>query len=855
MLISSVWLLIATDIRFWLMMTIVAIIENSLHLTDRSILAMAFCPPRCNCNEIKLLVDCNRTRIDLVPIMLNPKLKGLNLNSNRIKNIYSSFYVYEELQFLDLSANQISDIGRKNFLQQSKLKLLLLNRNELKQIHNQSFYGLVSLLTLNLSQNRLTELTERIFLNLNQLETLDLSQNQITTINREAFLGLLNLKNLDLHSNQLKQIPTQSFFHLQQSLFKLNLGQNLFQIIPEMAFNSLTMLQELRIDSCFILDIHQRAFQHLVRLNYLHLENNQLSNVPSDSFSYLRALNSLNLSNNLITQLRSQAFRNLTNLKTLIISSSPLNEIDVNAFIENNQLERVIIENNRKLTKIHVGTFDRQLQTLEYLSLRSNMLSFLDWRTINLEHLQYLDLQLNPLICNCSMQWLVTYLKRFERNQLEILVDDDADENGEDHGDDNDQNVSFNNGGTIINADRASFEINNQIFVDRSVLNGKEIENSENSDHNNNRTSRQYDRHRIDQVKCFHPNHLYGRKLISLSESDLSCSRLNSIVKILVNILTYLSLLILIITIMIVILRKRQHRSCFDSKRWCLVRIFSKFFCCRIQSDDNKIATATSNINTYSDDCDDNDDDHTQNRIKIDNNTLNDNIGTNFRSLCSIRCCFVWFRKQSQTTPNHHTCIVALRKNDEDNNEDVSGGGLPLYGHNHLGQQKREQIQYQNYYHQPHQHPQHFKNNYDPPIYHHRNQWNYGTNRHFSFESQSSTLRPQPPPLPPLPPPTTSTTTTSSLKKNTKIRLNNHSENSYYYPIIINGEIARDTKLSSSSSSSITNLSQQHHLRSSKMTMMMMNNGSGKIKNSTRTTTSSIDLHPVPLRYVPIAHI
>jgi hypothetical protein len=62
---------------------------------------MSFCPPRCKCNEVKLLVLCNSTQIlDSVPIMLNPSLKELYLSGNRVKNVYSSFTVYQELRYL-----------------------------------------------------------------------------------------------------------------------------------------------------------------------------------------------------------------------------------------------------------------------------------------------------------------------------------------------------------------------------------------------------------------------------------------------------------------------------------------------------------------------------------------------------------------------------------------------------------------------------------------------------------------------------------------------------------------------------------------------------------------------------------
>ncbi|XP_046911802.2 uncharacterized protein LOC124492841 [Dermatophagoides farinae] len=469
---------------------------------DKNVVLATFCPPRCKCNEVKLLVFCNETQIDLVPIMLNPQLKELYLHGNRIKNIYSSFIVYQELQYLDLSNNQIGDTGKKSFIMQKKLKVLLLNGNNLTQLNNLSFYGLESLYLLDLSHNHLSEIYSRIFMSLNKLEWLDLSSNQITHINKEAFFGLLNLKRLNLHGNQLKHIPTQSFYHL-QSLVALNLSSNRFTHIPEMAFSPLAMLEELIIDSCSISAIHSRAFIHLSNLNYLDLQNNRMANVPTESFSYVTTLRTLNLSNNLITVLKRNAFKNLTHLQTLTISSCPLSQIEKDAFIDNINLNRLVIENNKKLSRIEIGTFEQQHDSLEYLSLRSNMIAFLDWQTINIKRLHYIDLQQNPLACNCSLSWLIAYLKH-----------------------------------------------SNMISQSQK-----------------------------DQVKCYFPNYLYGKKLITLSETDLSCSKLNSTMKTVVNIFTYTAMLILIMTMMIVICRR--HKRCLPFCCICRQCRFSSCCCCR----------------------------------------------------------------------------------------------------------------------------------------------------------------------------------------------------------------------------------------------------------------------------------
>lgn len=374
-------------------------------------LAAAFCPAKCRCLEAELRTYCNNTQIDLVPIMLNPALQRLDLNGNRIRNVYSSFTVYQELRHLDVSHNLITDIPRKSFIMQKSLKTLLLNNNNISAINNLSLHGLSALTLLNASHNQLSELHARIFLSLNKMETLDLSGNAIAFIHRDAFLGLLNLKALHLNANRLKQVPTHSFFYL-QNLATLRLGHNLYTHLAEGAFGSLARLQELSLERCYLNTINHRAFSHLHNLTALDLHHNNLFAVPTDSLAELVSLRVLTLSFNFFVALPARSFARLAHLETLVLSSTPLNSIDPDALRDNVNLVNVILENNIKLKYLHPATFVNQHRSLRFLSLRSCQLSTLDERLVNHKVLQRLDVRDNRLECNCSLGWLVKYLGR-----------------------------------------------------------------------------------------------------------------------------------------------------------------------------------------------------------------------------------------------------------------------------------------------------------------------------------------------------------------------------------------------------------------------------------------------------------
>ena len=375
-------------------------------------LVSALCPMRCNCNDDRLVVFCNNSVLDVVPITLNPELKELYLSHNQIKNIFSSFTVYRNLQVLDITHNSITSLGKRNFELQKHLRAVLIGHNLVSEINNSTFYGLSSLQLLKLNDNLLEELPHRVFAGLNKLEKLDLSSNAIHSVSEEAFSGLINLRSLVLRDNKLTRVPSQSLSHL-PNLIKLDVGLNSFAEIPEFAFSSLTSLEELLIDSCALTTVPRMAFQHLAHLRLLDIQDNHLSEIPTEAIENLKNVEVLILSKNQMESIESFAFRGLTKLKVLEISSvRQLKSIDRDALLENPYLEKIVLESNENLRHLLIGTFDANSANLKYLSLKANRIESLHPRLVQWERLEYFDIRQNPLNCNCSLVWLWKYLKK-----------------------------------------------------------------------------------------------------------------------------------------------------------------------------------------------------------------------------------------------------------------------------------------------------------------------------------------------------------------------------------------------------------------------------------------------------------
>ncbi|XP_054167360.1 leucine-rich repeat-containing G-protein coupled receptor 4-like [Oppia nitens] len=381
----------------------------------------ALCPMRCNCNDERLIAFCNNSLLDVVPITLNPELKELYLSNNQIKNIFSSFTVYRDLEVLDMTHNSMTSLGKKNFNLQNHLKVMSVSNNMITQINNLTFYGLSSLHVLNLNDNLLQDLPFRVFATLISLEKLDLSSNAINSVSPEAFSGLNNLKSLILRNNRLVRVPSVAFSHL-PNLVKLDIGFNSFIEMPDYAFSSLMSLQELLLDSCSVTSIPETAFLHLSHLRQLNLRDNHLTQIPTEALENLKNLNELIISGNRVQIITAFAFRGLTNLKVLEMSYlSQLSYIDRDALIENVRLKKIVLEFNEKLKNVFIGTFDANSANLKYLSLRGNSMETLHSRLVQWQRLDFLDIRENPFNCNCSLVWFWKFLKESNLTTKEYL--------------------------------------------------------------------------------------------------------------------------------------------------------------------------------------------------------------------------------------------------------------------------------------------------------------------------------------------------------------------------------------------------------------------------------------------------
>ena len=374
-------------------------------------LVSSFCPSMCSCDDGLLETSCQSSRLDSVPILLNPALRTLRLGHNRISSLRQSVSFYTELRWLDLSHNSLHSLGVMHFQPLQSLEWLNISSNLISTLETQSFGGLYNLAVLDLSGNRLTRLTSGLFSEMGSLTTLVLSGNKIQSIDADAFDMLRHLHTLRLDNNNIQYIPVASMAAI-SNLRNLHLAKNHIESIEDLAFESLPKLRLLHINDNSISRIEPLAFNNLVNLELLDLSFNQLDSEPIKALNALPVLHHLDLSGNIWRQLPASFLRGLHQLKTLNISYMEyLRRVDPDAFRMDNSTEKValthlIMTNNALWSRLPVRLLD-DLPHLQHIDLSANAFETLAKpQPFDQWSLKYLNVAYNPLECNCSLAWL-----------------------------------------------------------------------------------------------------------------------------------------------------------------------------------------------------------------------------------------------------------------------------------------------------------------------------------------------------------------------------------------------------------------------------------------------------------------
>jgi Leucine-rich repeat (LRR) protein len=418
----------------WLVVTVVVLVASPTAV-------QTFCPSMCQCDDSLLEASCSGSRLDSVPILLNPSLRSLHLAHNRIASLRQSVSFYGELRRLDLSHNVLHSLGLLHFQPLGQLEWLNVSNNLVSSLEMESFAGLRSLTVLDLSANRLTRLTDDLFVELPALVTLILSGNKIQTVAAGAFDSLRQLHTLRLEDNNLGHVPSAALAPLAASLRSLYLSKNLIETLEDGTFRHLARLRFLGLNDNAIDRVDPLAFDTLVSLDALDLSFNRLDGVVEAFTASLSPMTHLDLSGNLWRQLPANFLSGLPRLQTLNISYMEyLRSVDPAVFhvsrpAANGSLSssvtsssstslpvkvlpivNLVMTNNALWNHLPLGVFHGLDAHLVRLDLSGNAFETLDMgrhhHSADWPHLNYLNVAYNPLQCNCSLLWLWNMLQQ-----------------------------------------------------------------------------------------------------------------------------------------------------------------------------------------------------------------------------------------------------------------------------------------------------------------------------------------------------------------------------------------------------------------------------------------------------------
>ncbi|KAK3600539.1 hypothetical protein CHS0354_036098 [Potamilus streckersoni] len=312
--------------------------------------------------------------------------------------------------------------------------------------------GKTQLRILSIRRYNIRQISSGSLSNFTNLIVLDLSDNLISNLPDNIFHGLISLKNLNLSKNVLTSLDSNTgLFSDLHSLTHLYLGFNKLTRINNSTFKNLTRLSQLGLESNRISTIDSNTFQAIPSLQIINLSNNTLTNIKSVLFKGLTKLLGIDLNGNLLQNLDPTTIIE-PSVRLLSLSANKFTEIPTGFLqnLQNVQIEVNFAENQIRniprgsLDKIHIQKLNISFNLIEFIqhtAFSDCTISELDLRYNHLKSLQKemegnllkintILLDNNTWTCDCSLLWLVEFIKINQSNHSDPVCAEPAQYNG-----------------------------------------------------------------------------------------------------------------------------------------------------------------------------------------------------------------------------------------------------------------------------------------------------------------------------------------------------------------------------------------------------------------------------------------
>ncbi|KAK1164111.1 quinone oxidoreductase isoform X1 [Acipenser oxyrinchus oxyrinchus] len=194
--------------------------------------------------------------------------------------------------------------------------------------------------------------------------------------------------------------------------------------LRDASFSHLSNMTLLGLSSNVIANIEENAFHNLTSLKTLLLDHNQITStaILDSTFTQLRSLETLQLGSNALQNINGSWFKDMTSLLTLQLEGNQITKLDSSTFTDANlqNLKRLDLSNNL-ISYLGKDSF-ASLPRLYSLDLSKNNLSVIPDAFSYLSWLSVLNLDMNHWNCTCELQELSAFLRRFIKNQNQVLL-------------------------------------------------------------------------------------------------------------------------------------------------------------------------------------------------------------------------------------------------------------------------------------------------------------------------------------------------------------------------------------------------------------------------------------------------
>lgn len=276
------------------------------------------------------------------------KINGLLFESMDMESELSkmNFQHLDNISRLRISANSLKVLPENLFEDLNNLTWLTIRSNTV-QLPKKIFQNSPKLEYLELTHNNLKDLGAGIFEHLTNLKHLSLWSNNLTNLTKSAFVGASSIRDLDLSANGIEMLQPDVFYHL-KNLTEINLSANHFQNLPSNLFSENKLLKKLRLQNNRIplTTLPPRLLANLPHLTELSITCD-LMQLPGDLLENSDKLVEIKLNTNRMFTLPATLFGSQTNLEKLDLSNNILAELPDELFENTTALVELKLQNNR----------------------------------------------------------------------------------------------------------------------------------------------------------------------------------------------------------------------------------------------------------------------------------------------------------------------------------------------------------------------------------------------------------------------------------------------------------------------------------------------------------------------------